>query len=235
MSGLQSRYKTLGQLRTDLRIRLGFIAQGPAAANNQATLDSFLQEAHDYVYGELNPSPARHKSIIQLQPGEVAYDYHDDILDEDIDPGNIISVWVKISDTIRQELAQGITEYDRSMADFRSWPERYDTLAGQIELYPVPDQAYDLIIEHIRLQGRFEQDADRPSVPHRLVFQYALANAKAHYRHPDAQAAATTFTNMLAREKGKQHEGRRYIKPTGAAELCEPQVVLTAGGYRLRT
>ncbi len=233
MSGLQSRYKTLGELRGELRVRLGFIAQGPAAANNAATLDSFLHEAHDYVYSELNPSPARRKSLIRLEAGQYLYDYHDDAADEDIDPGNVLSMWVKISDTIRQPLVQGITENDRSMADFRSWPERYDTLDGQIELYPVPDQAYDLVVEHIRIQGRFEQEQDRPSVPHRLVFQYALANAKAHYRHPDAQAAATTFTNLLAREKGKQHEGRRYVMATGSAEY-DPQVVQTANGYRLR-
>lgn len=231
MSGLRARYKTLGELRTELRARLGFILQGPAAANNQAVLDSFLQEGHAVVYETLNPSPARKKTTIRLQPGEWLYDYHNDVEDEPIDPGNVLSIWVAISDTIREPLSQGISEADRAF-ETRQWPERYDTLNGQMELYPVPDQEYDLIVEYIAGPGRFTQDSDRSSVPDRLVFSYALANAKAHYRHPDAQAAATTYSTLMDSAKSKQHENRRYVK--GKAISQDPQVVATASGYKLR-
>jgi len=234
MSGLQSRYKTLADLRSELRVRLGFIAQGPAAANNTPVLDSFLQEAHEYVYAKLRPSPVRKKAIIKLLPGEILYDYHNDDEDEDIDPGLVKSVWVKISDTIREPMSQGINERDRALATFRAWPEKYDTLNGQMEIFPIPAREYDMVVEYLAPAGRFEQDQDRTSVPHRLVFLYALANAKAHYRHPDAQGAATTFTNMLDIEMGKQHENKRYVKET-SAPVDTAQVVQTSTGYVLRS
>lgn len=69
----------------------------------------------------------------------------------------------------------------------------------------------------------------------RLVFLYALATSKAHYRHPDAQPAAVTFQNMLTKEKMKQKENRRFFANTNTAR-GESQVVRTAnGGYTLRS
>ena len=66
-------------------------------------------------------------------------------------------------------------------------------------------------------------------MPDRLVFLYALANAKAHYRHPDAQAAGTTFANMLAMAQTDQHENKRYI--VNACEAGEETVRSTPNGY----
>ncbi|GAA4401263.1 hypothetical protein [Quisquiliibacterium transsilvanicum] len=235
MNGLSERHRTLGELMTELRARLGFMTQGSAAQGNEATIKSFLQEAHDYVYGELEPPVLRKKATIALEAGAYLYDWHNDAEAEDIDPGNVLSVWVKASDTIRDPLRQGVTEYDRAFESLRGQPEKYDTLNGQIELWPVPDQAYELVIEYIAGKSRFEQAGDRPSVPDRLVFLYALANAKAHYRHPDAQASATSFQNMLAKAKSKQKENRRFFA-AGDARPGESQVVRTAnGGYTLRS
>ncbi len=38
MNGLAERNKTLGELLTELRVRLGFVAQGSASKNNEATV-----------------------------------------------------------------------------------------------------------------------------------------------------------------------------------------------------
>lgn len=233
MNGLAERNKTLGELLTELRVRLGFVAQGSAAKNNEATLKSYLQEAHDFVYAELDPPAMRKESIIPLQANSSMYDWHDDAADEDIDPASVISVWVKVSDTIREPLAYGITQNDKSFETLRQQPQKYDTLNGQLQVWPVPDRAYDLIVEHTALKSRFTQASDRPSVPDRLVFLYALANAKAHYRHPDAQAPAQAFQTMLNKEKTRQKEGRRYFAAPGG-QAREAQVARTANGYRLR-
>lgn len=210
MSGLTQRYRTLGELRTELKARLGFVAQGPSSNNNNAVLNSFLQEGHDYLYAELQPGPARKKTTITLNTGSYLYDWHNDAEDEDIDPGTVAAVWIVPAGDERYQLAQGITEAHRAETS-RAHPTRYDTLNGQIELWPVPDQNYDLIIEYTAPRPAFTADAHRPGVPDRLVLLYAIANAKAHYRHPDAQAAGTTFANLLRIEKGKQHENRRYV------------------------
>lgn len=234
MNGLSERYRTLGDLMTELRARLGFVTQGSASKNNDTVIKSFLQEAHDFVFSELQPPAQRKKTIIQLQAGSYLYDWHNDDEDEDIDPGLVQSLWIKQSDTIRTPLTQGITESDRSLDTIRQQPEKYDHLNGQIELWPIPDQPYDLIVEYLAGKNRFDRASDRPSVPDRLVFLYALATSKAHYRHPDAQPAAVTFQNMLTKEKMKQKENRRFFVNTDTRG--ESQVVRTAnGGYTLRS
>lgn len=235
MNGLTERNRTLGELMTELRARLGFVAQGSASKSNDATIKSFLQEAHEYVFGDLEPPAMRKKATIKLEAGSFLYDWHNDVEDEPIDPGRVISVWVRTSDTIRTPLTQGITEHDRSLDDIREEPQKYDHLNGQIEVWPIPDQPYDLLVEYIADKPRFDRANDRPGVPDRLVFLYALANAKAHYRHPDAQAAATAFQNMLGREKFRQKENKRFFMQ-GETTRGDQQVARTAnGGYTLRS
>ncbi len=234
MNAITQRYRTLGELMTELRARLGFVTQGSASRQNEAVIKSFLQEAHDFVYEQLQPPALRKKATLRLQPNSYLYDWHNDADDEPIDPGRVLSVWVIESDTLRHPLSQGISESDRANADIRERPERYDHLNGQMELYPIPGQAYDLIIEYLADKARFAQTGDRPSVPDRLVFLYALATAKAHYRHPDAQPAAIAFQAMLDKEKIKQKENKRYFAHAGSYERA-PQVARTANGYSLRT
>lgn len=233
MNALVQRNKTFGELLTELRARLGFVTQGSASKANEAVLKSYLQEAHDYVYSELEPPALKKLSTLKLQANSNLYDWHDDNDDTDIDPGQVRAIHVKVSDTLRPELTQGITESDRSFSSMRDQPRKYDTLNGQLEIWPTPGQAYDLIIEHIAGKGRFERMSDRTSVPDRLVFLYALASAKAHYRHPDAQVPAKTFEVMISKEKSKQKENTRYFVTTGGASR-DAQVARTENGYSLR-
>lgn len=233
MNGLAARNKTLGELMTDLRARLGFVAQGSASKGNEAIIKSFLKEAHDYVYSELEMSSLRKKATIAIEPGSYLYDWNNDAEDEPIDPTRVLSMWLRVSESQRDQLRQGITEADRAMESERGQPTRYDHLNGQIELYPVPDRAYQLVIEYTADAGRFDRSSDRCGVPDRLVFQYALATAKAHYRHPDAEAPASTFKNMLAKEKMRQKEGRRFF--AGGTDSTTAQVVRNGeGSYSLK-
>jgi hypothetical protein len=215
MTALSQRYRTLGELVTELRARLGFVSQGPSTSANLVVMKSFLAEAHDYVYAELKPPSSRKKTTVALEIGSYLYDWHNDTDDEDIDPGLVLTVSIADTATTRSYLKQGISEGMRADTT-RGIPTRYDTLNGQCEVWPIPDAAYSMVIEYIEPKPRFSEDADRPGVPDRLLFLYALAQAKAHYRHPDAQAAGATFTNMLRLEKSKQHENRRYIVNEGA-------------------
>lgn len=229
MNSLIQRYRTYGELMTELKARLGFVAQGPSSNNNRAVMDSFLREAHEYVYAQMEPEPMRKKTVIALEKGSYLYDWHNDDEDEDIDPGLVRSVWL-IDGENRYRLVQGITERHREDTS-RGQPVRYDTLNGQIELWPVPDRAgYGLLVEYIAGRPRFSQDTDRPGVPDRLVLLYAIYMAQVHYRHPSYQATSASFNALLAKEKAKQHEGRRYVVKPSLASLGE--VVGEDGDYR---
>jgi hypothetical protein len=234
MTGFSHRHKTLGQLRKQLRVRLGFIAQGPAAENNRDVLNDFLQEAQEEIYEELELAALRKKCTLVLSAGSYLYDWHNDAEDEDIDPGRVLSMWIEIGDTCRDPLVQGITERMRELKDLRDFPTRYDVLNGQMELWPIPGGAYNLIIEYTQDLGRFTQDADRATVPDRLLFLKALATAKAHYRHPDANVAGQDYTNMLRRVKSQQFSNKRYVART-SSEPERAQIGRTANGYVLRS
>lgn len=230
---LSRRNKTLTQLMAELRSRLGFVSQGPAASVNDGLMMSFLQEGHDYVYGELLPPAQRKRTQIQLSAGSYLYDWHNDIEDEDIDPADLIGMWILSGDGLRCRVLQRDVHCGVDMADPPAMPTTYGTLSGQIELHPIPEADYLLELEYLAGKNRFERPDDRPSVPDRLVFQYALANAKAHFRHPDSQAAGSAFTAMLGKEKSRMKESRRYFVQM-SREPREAQVVrLGDGSYRL--
>lgn len=231
---METRYKTLGELRADLQRRLGFIATGPGSMNNRHLMDSFLQEAHSFICSEVEVKNLNRRGLINLSAGSRFYDWHNDADDEDIDPGRVSSIWVQISDLNPVQLVQGISEYQRSYTDLRSYPERWENVGGQIEVWPTPDQAYSMIVWYTAPRARFERDSDRPSVPDELLFMYALSMAKAHYRHSDAQVYGTMFERRLRTFKAEQHENKRYFiqgDPTGDL----PQVARSAdGSYKLR-
>lgn len=229
-NSLIQRYKTYGELQAELKARLGFVAQGPSSNSNKAQMDSFLQEAHDYVYAQLEPTPMRKKTVISLERGSYLYDWHNDEEDENIDPGMVISVWLLDESENRFRMIQGITERHRE-DDSRSQPVRYDTLNGQIELWPVPDRSgYGLQVEYIAGKPRFARDEDRPGVNDRLVLLYAIYIAQVHYRHPSYQATSASFNALLSKEKAKQHEGRRYFIKPPVTPVGE--VVGSDGDYR---
>lgn len=203
---------TLGSLMTELKARLGFVTQGAASHNNDTIMRSFLQEAHDFVYEELDHPLTKRVAHIKLSKGSKLYDFHDDELDEDINPGDIDKFWIGDGKE-RYSLRFGINEAVRNSELSEGRPERWDAYAGQLELWPAPDSdKYELVLEYFSGKRRFSRDTDTPSVPARLVFLYALATAKAHYRHPDSQAAARSFDQMLKAERGKRVFKTNYKK-----------------------
>lgn len=211
MNPLHSREKTLDQMLTELKHRLGFVSQGSGSKLNDPILKSFLQEGQEYVFHQLDAPLARKRTEIVLAPGSKLYDFHNDSEDEDIDPYLIDAVDLYETDTNLVSLRQGITEKMRSTTVERSVPERWDVLNGQLELFPIPDQSYRLVLHYRQGLNRLEQGDDRPCVPSRLVFLYALASAKAHYGHADAQTTGQIFQSELHSAKSHQHMNKRYI------------------------
>lgn len=211
---LRSRNRTLGELLVELKARLGFQTQGASTMLADPLFISFLQEAHDYVFEALGAPLSRKRTIVKLSPGSKVYDFHNDEEDEPIDPHGIESIHIYDTDNSQYTLKQGITEQMRADDVSRSSPERYDLMNGQIELWPTPDREYPMVIIYEQGASRFTQESDRASVPDRLVLLYAIASAKAHYNHKDAQTAGNIFQKYLRIEKQKQHDNMTYsVKP----------------------
>lgn len=203
-----------------------------ATIGNTPALESILTEANDYVFDQLdNGLPWR--STLELEANLAEYPF---ITDEGmtIARGSVHSVWIEQGDASRVPLPQGISQVMRADADLRAIPERYDTTMTDgeftLEVWPTPDQAYTLHIEHNRILTRFNTGTDLPSAPYRLVMGYAIAMGKAHLGLEDADTAGQAFRTMLTNEKARQRENRRFIPPTDEHRF--PQVVRTANGYR---
>ncbi|MCX8567059.1 MAG: hypothetical protein ON057_001786 [Glomeribacter sp. 1016415] len=219
--------RTLGELRKALRVRMGFVHQGPASENNRDLLNSFLQEAHTYV-AKVGGLPLRRKrATITTSPGSSLYDWHNRQEDKPIEPAQVRSISVKRGNAY-SPLVHGIAQPSGTQGT----PSHYDTLMNQLEVWPIPDARYELIIEYSAPLGRFERDDDRPCVPDELILLYALAVAKAHYHHSDAQVPGQAFEKLLAHYKSGQHGQRRYFVQN-TDSVFPVQVIKTARGYTL--
>lgn len=207
------RNKTLGELLTELRERCGFSTAGAAAARNDGLFKSFLRDAYYTVWHELDSPLLKQQAIIPLQGGERLYDWHNDVQDTEIDPGAVFSIWVRQEGgSVAYQLTQGIREDERA-SNIDALPSAWDTLNGQLEIYPVPTTVSNdaLVIYYQQVRTELVNSSDRPIVNDRLILQLALANAKAHFRHPDVEAVAANYKNMMRAERTKQHQGQRYV------------------------
>jgi hypothetical protein len=218
--------RTLGELRAELAARLGTVTQGEAAQDQRALLDSFLQEAHEAVCAQLDDALLRKTAHRITSPGESRYDWHDPDTDAAIDALRVEAVGVQRGD-VYIPLIHGISASQQAQSG-RGCPTRYERFDGQCWLWPTPDARYRVSITYCPLPARFTQDADRPGVPDRLVFLYALASAKAQDRAPDAAVAGKAFEALLAQYKRRRHGARRYGTPTGRAAI--PHVVRAEHG-----
>lgn len=206
---LSRRQKTMGELLSELRSRLGFIAQGSSSMANDQILISFLQEAAEIVVADLGIPFFKRLTTIQVVKGSKLYDWHDDENDEDINPQDVRALYIADGVDQRYRLIEGITEGMR--ADIQqSMPSHFDRTGGQIELWPVPERNYGLVVEWDSTHYKFTEKTDRCPVSSRLIFLRALATAKAHYRMPDAQQTAASYNELLSYERGRNVTDKRY-------------------------
>jgi hypothetical protein len=202
--------KTLGQLRSEIQTRLGFGMSGQAGIVNAPIVNSFLQDAQDQLYmvcdwRELCAVNERLTGVDQR-----LYDYPADCNVERIQR---IAVW---NGGEWQELVEGISLEQRSV-NLGGEPLRYER-RDQIELWPVPQAQYQMRTEYVRTLERFTESSDRCSLPDRDVFLLALANAKAHYRQPDADRYQTQADALLTRLRQKHRGKSVWTKETPGSQ-----------------
>lgn len=79
-----------------------------------------------------------------------------------------------------------------------------------IEVWQPPAIAYNVRIRAYAQSTAFAADTDKTLVDSRLVFLMALANMKAHYGQPDANAIANQLQLRLRKLRARSHNDQRY-------------------------
>lgn len=192
--------RTLGDIRSDIQIRLGFGMAGQAGIVNSALIDSMIRSAQNQLYEQYDWLELKGVEERATGSNQALYDYPADCNVER--PVTFSILW----GGRYIPLKEGISVYDRG-TNAGSIPMKYER-REQYELWPVP-QSNDLTIriEYIKTLSPLVVDTDRVSLNSEAVFLHALANAKAHYRQPDSQTYASQLDSLLSRIKAR-HRGQ---------------------------
>lgn len=203
--------RTLGEIRSDIQIRLGFGMAGQAGVVNSPLIDSMIRSAQNQLYEQFEWANLKGVHERTTGTGQQFYDYPPDCNLEQMFSLSVMWAGRYI------ELQEGITLEERS-TPAGSVPKKFER-RDQIELWPVPDSnTYDLRFEYIKTLAPMVVDSDRTSINSEIIFLHALANAKQHYRQPDAATYASQLDSMLSRLKARHRRqstwGRKGRAPT---------------------
>lgn len=136
----------------------------------------------------------------------------------DMNPyAEIEGVWIVQPTNVWLPMAAGIPPVWYTTVAQEGIPARYE-IRQCLEVLPAPDgPGYQLYVKgHFGLRA-FTGDTDKPTIDGHLVYMWALANAKAHYGHPDASNIAAQARAHLGNLVAGTHLTKRYIP--GAAML----------------
>ena len=215
--------RTLEDMRTELIARCGFQAAGSAAGVITANMNSFLQNAQRVLYELHDWTRLRRYVDENLGVGQFRLDYP-----ENSDPDRILGISIEDPNgpVATPYLSRGILPAAYSYRTNRRRPARWDAFE-QIEFDAEADKVYTVRTFYLIAPTRFTENSDRASVRSSLVFIHALADAKAHYRQPDAASYAAQRDAVLVKLKSRNW-ARSVFNPRDSAEeemLAKPVVV----------
>ena len=218
-------FQTLGELRALVTQRLGFGSAGAAAGVIAGTIDNFLFNAQVQLYLQADWKKLQHYADKTVGVGQFLIDYPTVVggAPADANAERILKIAVKVN-SLWVDLKEGINTEHYSYQDRQYYPQRYERYS-QIELWPQADIAYTVRIWYIRELGRFTQDGDRCTIDDDLIFLHALANAKAHYRQPDAELYSGQMQSILTQLKTKQFGTRSYRRGEDSELQIRPKVI----------
>jgi len=218
------QYKTLGELRSDMRAMVGAASAGAAAGPNSTLVDTHLRNAQTLLYWTHDWAHLRKYALKTLGADQHLLDYPDD--GNGANPDRIRYVSVLRGGVWSPPLKKGITPSMYTYQDNKSWPQRWEPYT-QIEIFPKTDQAYSLRIFFIENLAPFTQDGHRATVDDTAISLVATATLKAHYRQPDAALSKEASDSLLMKLKAKSW-GQDVFRPNDWADsepLVRPQVV----------
>lgn len=209
-------FRILGDLRAELRARLGFSAAGAAAGVNQEVLNSMLRSAQAMLYHAHDWAHLRKYEDKSIGINQYLIDYPVTANVERVRAISILdgTLWTP---PLRKGIPPHAYTYQSNLRRPMHW-EPY----SQIEFDAKADKAYTARIFFLQNLGRFTQDGDRASLDDDLVLIFALADGKAHYRQPDAENYGKQREALLVKLKSKSW-GQTRFRPEDYAE-CETEV-----------
>ena len=212
-------YRTLGELQAELLARLGMGAMGASGGANATLTASFLRNAQHQLYHmqDWKHMIAYEDKILGTSQNQI--DYPDACARD----RRVLRIERVIDDEYNR-LDEGIDTFHWNTMDTESYPMRYDLLE-QVLIYPKADQPYTLRFWYVADLGAFTASDDRASLDDEMIFLHALANAKAHYRQPDAAEYKGQLDTMLARIRGKSFGSNGvYRRDERPLPLAKPRV-----------
>lgn len=190
-------YRTLEDLRTELLARLGMGGMGASGGANQGLIDSFLRNGQAQLYRMQDWKHLTWYEDKTLGVGQNQLDYPDACARD-----QRVLRFETVYNGQWRRLIEGIDTDHWNFMDTPSFPTRFERYA-QVLIYPKADVAYTMRFWYVRDLGRFTQNTDRCTLDDGMVFLHALANAKSHYRHPDAGTYQGQLNTLLASIRGQ--------------------------------
>lgn len=220
-------YRTLGELRSILLARLGMGAMGASGGAAGTLIDSFLSNGQTQLYWLQNWKRLTDYFDISTGVGQNLYDYptagtmQAEGCSRDARVLRIESVY----SGQYSRLDEGITTGDWSNMTTQGVPVKYERYA-QILTYPEADAVYTMRVWFVADLAAFTSSNDRASLDDEMVLLHAVANAKAHYRQPDAVTYQGQLNTLIASLRGQSFSSNRVYR-RGEQQVSErkPTVV----------
>lgn len=205
--------RELADLRRSLLRRLGFSAQASNPPPGMAELlDDFLRDAQEQLYMRYACLRTERYFRWTLQPGVRYYGVqaNADLCDKKLNPYRVTWAGVQDSDGTWYPLIYGIPALFYTSTNFQRMPSHYE-VRDCIEVFPTPNAYYTLRVRgHFGLLP-FTEDDHQCTIDSHAVFLLALANAKAHYRQPDAPNYFAQSNSYIGSLVAGSHGTRRYV------------------------
>ena len=190
-------YRTLEALRAEILARLGMGGMGPSGGANQALIDSFLRNGQAQLYWLQDWRRLTWFEDKSIGVGQNQIDYPAACGRDQ----RVLRIESPVGGQYAK-LCEGITTDMWSTMDTQGSPQCYERFE-QILLYPKADQLYTVRVWYVADLGRFTENGDNATLDDEMIFLHALANAKAHYRQPDAATYQGQLNSLLGSLRGQ--------------------------------
>lgn len=222
-------YRTLGDLRSELLSRLGMGAMGASGGANAVLIDSFLRNGQAQLYRMQDWKHLQDWYDATTGVAQNLYDYPPaGTMDTGIGCARdkrILRVETVLSGQF-VSVREGITTAMWSTMDQRSNPQRFERLK-QVLIYPKADAAYTLRFWFVQDLLPFTNSDDVATLDDEMILLHAVANAKAHYRQPDAAGYQGQLNELLGSLRGQSFTSGGVVRrrEDDAVAMNKPVVV----------